>query len=100
MENLRCGSKNYRKVLEKQFKLVRKVTIRFDITKIPILSKLFRKIALIILNKVKKGLGLDQCKHLGEAPLSKEIIYFFQSFINIAEVYGMSGVLVPFLLRH
>lgn len=61
--------------------------------KIPVLSILFRKIALLILNKVKKGLGLDQCKYFisGAAPLSKEIIYFFQSLtINIVEVYGMS----------
>ncbi len=64
-----------------------------SIYRIPIISRIFVCISNLIINKIKTGLGLNECKYYfsGAAPLSIDIIKFFQSLnINIAEVYGMS----------
>ncbi len=63
------------------------------IFRIPIMASLFSRISSLIIGKIKTGLGLDQCKYYfsGAAPLSTDIVKYFQSLdINIAEVYGMS----------
>ena len=63
------------------------------IYKIPIISYILNLIALYIINKIKRGIGLDECKYYlsGAAPLSINIIESFQNLnIDIAEVYGMS----------
>lgn len=66
---------------------------RSIVFRIPLLSRLFDGFSNIIINKIKHGLGLNECKYYfsGAAPLSIDIIEFFKSLdINIAEVYGMS----------
>ena len=51
------------------------------------------KIASVLLNKIKKALGLDACKFgfTGAAPITKATLEYFGSLgIQINEVYGMS----------
>lgn len=53
---------------------------------------------LLVLNKVKKTLGLDACKHFysGAAPITKETLQFFINLgIPLCEVYGMSELTGP-----
>ena len=50
-------------------------------------------LASVLLNKIKKALGLDACKFgfTGAAPITKATLEYFGSLgIQINEVYGMS----------
>lgn len=66
---------------------------KFFLSNVPIISRILKKIAIFIVNKIKSGLGLNECKYFfsGAAPLAPSVTTFFKSInINVAEVYGMS----------
>jgi long-chain-fatty-acid--CoA ligase ACSBG len=53
---------------------------------------------LLVLNKIHRELGLEQCRHFysGAAPITKDTLDFFISIgIPLCEVYGMSEATGP-----
>jgi long-chain-fatty-acid--CoA ligase ACSBG len=57
----------------------------------------------IILNKIKAGLGLDQCKacFTAAAPISPDVLWYFASLdIPVYEVFGQSECTGPHTMSY